>query len=63
MIVSENIKISLKPPLEPAYIEEEFAKHSINPLRWAITEVSENEFRFLRHKHIPQHHLQKCVYQ
>lgn len=43
MIVSENIKISLKPPLESAYIEEEFAKHSINPLRWAITEVSENE--------------------
>ncbi len=43
MIVSGSIKIKKKPPVTAALIEEEFAKHSINPLRWAITEVFENE--------------------
>ena len=43
MIISENIKIKKKPPITLALIEEEFAKHSISPLRWAIIEVFENE--------------------
>lgn len=42
MIVSENIEITAKLPVDNLFIEQELKARGIDPLRWAVIAVDNN---------------------
>lgn len=44
MIVSDYVKIEKTDTLTVEYIETELKKMNIEPLRWSIVEVKDNEY-------------------
>lgn len=44
MITTKQIIVAKKLPFDANYVEAEFKKLSFNVLRWAIVEVTENDF-------------------
>jgi len=44
MITTEQIKIPKKLPFDAEYVEEVFAQKGLNVLRWAVVEITENDF-------------------
>ena len=43
MIISDNIKLDRVENVTTEYIENELKKQGIEPIRWAITDINENE--------------------
>lgn len=44
MVSTKQILIKKKLPFDAKYVEEEFAKQNLNVLRWAIVEVTKDNF-------------------
>ncbi len=44
MISTRQIVIKKKLPFDAKYVEEEFEKQNLNVLRWAVVEVSDDNF-------------------
>lgn len=44
MISTRQIVIKKKLPFDAKYVEEEFKKQNLNVLRWAVVEVSDDNF-------------------
>lgn len=44
MISTKQIVIKKKLPFDAKYVEEEFEKQNLNVLRWAVVEVSDDNF-------------------
>ena len=44
MISTKQIVIKKKLPFDEKYVEEEFEKQNLNVLRWAVVEVSDDNF-------------------
>ena len=44
MISTRQIVIKKKLPFDARYVEEEFEKQNLNVLRWAVVEVSDDNF-------------------
>lgn len=43
MIISENVKLNICLPLDNRDIERELFARSINPIRWSVVSVSEQD--------------------
>ena len=44
MISTRQLVIKKKLPFDAKYVEEEFEKQNLNVLRWAVVEVSDDNF-------------------